>query len=128
MPAPPRAAVLRLRAIVSPLGAESLLDAGCGAGETIERLGDLLPTRIAAVDLSAEAVEFTAARLPHVEVARESAAADEGDGEQIQGAAQLALGSETGAAVRTRAVVAQQLRHPQPGCAASTGMNRCSSP
>ena len=62
----------RLRAIVSPLGADSLLDAGCGEGETIERLGDLLPARIAAVDLSAEAVEFTAARLPQVEVARES--------------------------------------------------------
>jgi SAM-dependent methyltransferase len=62
----------RLRAIVSPLGADSLLDAGCGEGETIERLDELLPPRVAAVDLSPEAVAFTAARLPRVEVARES--------------------------------------------------------
>lgn len=62
----------RLREIVAPLRPESVLDAGCGEGETIARLAGLLPARVAAVDVSPEAVEFTARRFPAVEVARES--------------------------------------------------------
>lgn len=62
----------RLREIVAPLRTESVLDAGCGEGETIARLAGLLPARVAAVDVSPEAVEFTARRFPAVEVARES--------------------------------------------------------
>lgn len=62
----------RLLAVVEPLGAGSLLDAGCGEGETLARLGDALPPRTVAVDLSPEAVEFTARRLPRVEVSRAS--------------------------------------------------------
>lgn len=60
-----------LRSVVEPLGAESLLDAGCGEGETLARLGTL-PPRIAAVDISPEAVEFTAARHPDIEARCES--------------------------------------------------------
>jgi 2-polyprenyl-3-methyl-5-hydroxy-6-metoxy-1,4-benzoquinol methylase len=62
----------RLRGVVVPLGASSVLDAGCGEGETLARLGASLPPRAAAVDVSAEAVEFTAKRFPAVEVSRHS--------------------------------------------------------
>jgi 2-polyprenyl-3-methyl-5-hydroxy-6-metoxy-1,4-benzoquinol methylase len=62
----------RLGAIVEPLGAESVLDAGCGEGETLERLGALLPERVAGVDLSPEAVEFASRRLPGAQISRES--------------------------------------------------------
>ena len=62
----------RLLARVEPLEADSLLDAGCGEGETLARLGAGLPLRTVAVDLSPEAVEFTAQRFPQVEVSRES--------------------------------------------------------
>jgi len=62
----------RLAAIVEPLDPASLLDAGCGEGETLARLGPSLPERTVAVDLSAEAVELTAARFPTVEVRRAS--------------------------------------------------------
>jgi 2-polyprenyl-3-methyl-5-hydroxy-6-metoxy-1,4-benzoquinol methylase len=62
----------RLREIVEPLDARSLLDAGCGEGETLARLDGSLPQRIAAVDLDEEAVAFTAGRFPGVDVRRES--------------------------------------------------------
>jgi SAM-dependent methyltransferase len=62
----------RLGAIVEPLGARSVLDAGCGEGETLMRLSASLPDRVAAVDLSADAIQLAAERLPSVEVARES--------------------------------------------------------
>lgn len=58
--------------IVEPLRGTSLLDAGCGEGETLARLGPSLPRRTVGVDLSATAVEFTTQRLPQVEVSRES--------------------------------------------------------
>lgn len=62
----------RLRGVVEPLGAASLLDAGCGEGETLARLGPSLPPRTVAVDLSPEAAEFAARRLPRVEVRQAS--------------------------------------------------------
>ena len=62
----------RLRSVVGPLEPASLLDAGCGEGETLARLGGSLPLRVAAVDIGAEAVDFTAERFPAVEVARHS--------------------------------------------------------
>jgi 2-polyprenyl-3-methyl-5-hydroxy-6-metoxy-1,4-benzoquinol methylase len=62
----------RIREIVAELRPGSVLDAGCGEGETIARLDGLLPARVAAVDLNPEAVEFTARRFPAVEVTRES--------------------------------------------------------
>jgi 2-polyprenyl-3-methyl-5-hydroxy-6-metoxy-1,4-benzoquinol methylase len=49
---------------VAPLGAANLLDAGCGEGETIERLTGLLPREITGVDLNAESVAFASERIP----------------------------------------------------------------
>jgi 2-polyprenyl-3-methyl-5-hydroxy-6-metoxy-1,4-benzoquinol methylase len=57
---------------VEPLEAASLLDAGCGEGEALARLGPALPAQAAAVDVSPEAVEFTAKRFPAVDVTRHS--------------------------------------------------------
>jgi 2-polyprenyl-3-methyl-5-hydroxy-6-metoxy-1,4-benzoquinol methylase len=62
----------RLGAIVEEIGPASALDAGCGEGETLARLGTSLPERISAVDLSPEAVEFTARRFPQADVRCES--------------------------------------------------------
>lgn len=58
-----------LREVVEPLGAKSVLDAGCGEGETIARLQDLLPERVSAVDILPESVEYTRRRLPSVDAA-----------------------------------------------------------
>lgn len=46
-----------------------VLDAGCGEGETIERVGGLLPHPVIGVDLNAKSVEFAARRLPGDEFA-----------------------------------------------------------
>lgn len=62
----------RVSATVGPLDATSVLDAGCGEGETLTRLDGLLPDRVAAVDLSEEAVLFASRRLPSVDVTRHS--------------------------------------------------------
>ncbi len=62
----------RLRAIVEPLGVETVLDAGCGEGETIARLRDELPERVSAVDILDECVAYTKRRLPFVDVSRQS--------------------------------------------------------
>ncbi|MEX2447418.1 MAG: class I SAM-dependent methyltransferase [Solirubrobacterales bacterium] len=62
----------RLSEVVDSLGAASLLDAGCGEGETLARIAAPLPPRTAAVDLNAEAVAFTAKRFSQVEVTRQS--------------------------------------------------------
>lgn len=57
---------------MEPLEAASVLDAGCGEGETIARLSDVLPPRAFAVDILDECVAYTKQRLPFVEVSRES--------------------------------------------------------
>ena len=62
----------RLRSIVEPMDAASVLDAGCGEGETISRLDDLLPEPVFAVDILDESVAFTKRRLPFVEASRQS--------------------------------------------------------
>jgi 2-polyprenyl-3-methyl-5-hydroxy-6-metoxy-1,4-benzoquinol methylase len=62
----------RLLETVGPLAASSLLDAGCGEGETLARLGSALPQHTTAVDLGEEAVGFTARRFPEIEVERHS--------------------------------------------------------
>jgi SAM-dependent methyltransferase len=56
-----------LRRIVEPLEANSILDAGCGEGETIARLADPPPDRVAAIDILEDSVAFTRRRLPFVE-------------------------------------------------------------
>jgi 2-polyprenyl-3-methyl-5-hydroxy-6-metoxy-1,4-benzoquinol methylase len=62
----------RLRSIVEPLEAASVLDAGCGEGETIARLSDVFPSRVFAVDILDQCVAYTKQRIPSVEVSRES--------------------------------------------------------
>jgi len=57
----------RLGELVAPLRPASTLDAGCGEGETLVRLGPLLGERIAAVDLSSYSVGRVNERLPAVE-------------------------------------------------------------
>ena len=41
-----------------------MLDAGCGEGETLERLGGLIDGAVTGIDLNPESVEFAAARIP----------------------------------------------------------------
>jgi SAM-dependent methyltransferase len=65
----------RLGALVAPLRPASTLDAGCGEGETLVRLGPLLGERVAAVDLSAYSVARVGERLPGVD-ARIASVAD----------------------------------------------------
>lgn len=62
----------RLLDVVEPLSPASLLDAGCGEGETLARLEPSLPGHAVAVDLSAEAVAHTARRFPRIELSRAS--------------------------------------------------------
>jgi SAM-dependent methyltransferase len=57
----------RLGDLVAPLRSASTLDAGCGEGETLVRLGPLLGERIAAVDLSSYSVGRVGERLPGVD-------------------------------------------------------------
>lgn len=59
-----------LSGVVAPLDAGSVLDAGCGEGETIERLADSLPECIAAVDIEQRCVDQVRARHPGVDVSR----------------------------------------------------------
>lgn len=56
--------------MVAPLEPAVTLDAGCGEGETIARLGDALGERISAVDIEQRCVEEVSRRLPAVAVRR----------------------------------------------------------
>lgn len=49
---------------VAPLKPETVLDAGCGEGETLDRLASVLPARPVGIDLNPESVEFAGQRLP----------------------------------------------------------------
>lgn len=49
---------------VAPLKPETVLDAGCGEGETLDRLASVLPSRPVGIDLNPESVEFAGQRLP----------------------------------------------------------------
>ena len=64
----------RLRETVDPIAPASTLDAGCGEGETLVRLGPLLGERVAAVDLSAYSVDRVRERLPAVDARTASVA------------------------------------------------------
>lgn len=62
----------QVRGIVAPLEPASMLDAGCGEGETIARLEGLLPPRVFAIDILDQSVRLTRRRLPFVEATRAS--------------------------------------------------------
>jgi SAM-dependent methyltransferase len=73
-----------VRGLVARLEPGSLLDAGCGEGEALVRLADLLPERVAGVDVNPESSELARRRCPEAEVSVGSvysleAAADEFD-------------------------------------------------
>ena len=59
-----------LREVVAPLEPATTLDAGCGEGETIARIGDVLGAGITAVDIDAGCVAATRRRLPGIEAGR----------------------------------------------------------
>ncbi|MBK5232600.1 MAG: class I SAM-dependent methyltransferase [Thermoleophilia bacterium] len=49
---------------IADLKPVAVLDAGCGEGESLERLGQFLPDTVTGVDLNPESVEFTRQRIP----------------------------------------------------------------
>jgi len=53
-----------LREVVTELQPASVLDAGCGEGETLERLHDLMPGDVFGLDINPACVRFASARLP----------------------------------------------------------------
>lgn len=59
----------RLEELVTPLAPGSLLDAGCGEGETLVRLDSAPHEGTTAIDLSEQAVRHVRDRLPWVEAA-----------------------------------------------------------
>jgi 2-polyprenyl-3-methyl-5-hydroxy-6-metoxy-1,4-benzoquinol methylase len=54
----------KVAAAVGPLDPGTVLDAGCGEGETLARLDSLLPASVTGVDLNPASVEFAAKRIP----------------------------------------------------------------
>ena len=54
----------KVAGLVAEIEPDSVLDAGCGEGETLERLAALIPRVVAGVDLNPESVEFTRRRIP----------------------------------------------------------------
>lgn len=54
--------------VVQPLGAKTILDAGCGEGEGLERLAGLLPEHPVGIDLNPESVEYARERLPGAKI------------------------------------------------------------
>jgi ubiquinone/menaquinone biosynthesis C-methylase UbiE len=54
--------------VIEPLDPATVLDAGCGEGETLERLAGILPAYPVGVDLNPESVEFAKKRLPGAEI------------------------------------------------------------
>jgi 2-polyprenyl-3-methyl-5-hydroxy-6-metoxy-1,4-benzoquinol methylase len=54
----------KVGALVGPLDPGTVLDAGCGEGETLERLDGLLSASVTGIDLNPESVEFAAKRIP----------------------------------------------------------------
>jgi 2-polyprenyl-3-methyl-5-hydroxy-6-metoxy-1,4-benzoquinol methylase len=61
-----------VRSLVGSLDPESVLDAGCGEGETVARLDGCLPAAVAGVDMREECVAFTRERFPSMKVSRQS--------------------------------------------------------
>jgi 2-polyprenyl-3-methyl-5-hydroxy-6-metoxy-1,4-benzoquinol methylase len=61
-----------LRTLVGSLEPGSVLDAGCGEGETVARLAGSLPQRVAGIDVREDCVAFTRRRFPDMEVSQRS--------------------------------------------------------
>jgi len=61
-----------VRSVVEPLGPDSVLDAGCGEGETLARLAGCLPQRVFGVDVRPDSVEFARRRLPSLDASLQS--------------------------------------------------------
>jgi SAM-dependent methyltransferase len=61
-----------VRSLVQSLDPDSVLDAGCGEGETMTRLEGCLPERVAGIDVREECVAFTQRRFPSVDVSQGS--------------------------------------------------------
>jgi 2-polyprenyl-3-methyl-5-hydroxy-6-metoxy-1,4-benzoquinol methylase len=57
----------RLGALVGPLAPNSVLDAGCGEGETLVRLDSLPRRSTTAIDLSEQAIRHVRDRVPWVD-------------------------------------------------------------
>ncbi|HTU14262.1 MAG TPA: class I SAM-dependent methyltransferase [Solirubrobacterales bacterium] len=53
---------------IHPLSPASVLDAGCGEGETLMRLRPELPARPVGIDLNDESVRFAQERLPYADL------------------------------------------------------------
>lgn len=54
----------KARRMIAPLDPTTVLDAGCGEGESLERFVDLLPEDPVGVDLNPDSVAFAQERLP----------------------------------------------------------------
>ncbi len=53
---------------ISPLQPSSVLDAGCGEGESLDRLASILPDSPNGIDLNPESVEFASRRMPDADL------------------------------------------------------------
>ncbi len=56
----------KLADIIQPLKPRSILDAGCGEGETIARLRDILPAKVVGIDINQESINFARNRFPNL--------------------------------------------------------------
>jgi len=59
----------KVGSIVGSLDSGSVLDAGCGEGESLSQLAPVLPAKQSGIDLNPESVEFTSARVPEADIA-----------------------------------------------------------
>ncbi len=63
----------RLRSLVASLSPRSVLDAGCGEGETLARLDAVLPDRVAGIDVREECIAYARHRFPEgIELSQQS--------------------------------------------------------
>jgi 2-polyprenyl-3-methyl-5-hydroxy-6-metoxy-1,4-benzoquinol methylase len=58
--------------LVESLAPDSVLDAGCGEGETVARLADALPRTVAGIDVRPDCVAFSSQRFPWMDVSQQS--------------------------------------------------------
>jgi len=61
----------KIRSRVAAAHANHLLDAGCGEGMTLQRLGDLVPEEVTGFDINPECVAYTKSLFPSAEITQE---------------------------------------------------------